>query len=102
MLKAIVNQMKLQEVVDCLQGTCQTLETALDSCEVDHVHRENVMGRLLEEGEIFCCDACGWWCDTDELHNMADRELCNDCHKGDEESMAAEREGGLEDEDEDE
>lgn len=42
-----------------------------------------------EENKTFCatfdqlaflCEGCGWWCSTDELHNM-DRvtEKCDDC-----------------------
>lgn len=29
---------------------------------------------------VFECDCCGWWCDTDEVADVSNDMVCEECH----------------------
>lgn len=31
------------------------------------------------DGLVFECEACGWWCSTDELNDQSPFRRCDDC-----------------------
>ncbi len=70
---------RCQEVVYQLLGTCASIESFLND-------GEDAMDRDLTEAidaEIFCCDECGWWCETCEADEgasaAASNDICQDC-----------------------
>jgi hypothetical protein len=71
----------VQELADQVIGTCS------GACKEAEQQIEELG---VEETKEFCdlafiCDICGWWCSTDELHNIGDDQHCDDC-EGDQES----------------
>lgn len=35
--------------------------------------------QVLEEGEIFLCECCGWWCDQSDMNDVHGEYHCTDC-----------------------
>lgn len=73
---------KQREQVDDLIASCtgqcscnpnDELETIIAGWPVEA--REEARERM--DQNIFYCDGCGWYCDTDERHAG---DLCDDCH----------------------
>ena len=71
---------EIGEIIDYLDGTCQTLDEA-----VQVVLGEDQDSTCLTQHElqhidesIFCCNGCGWW---SEISNMSEEEegCCIDC-----------------------
>lgn len=69
----------VQELIDSLQGTCQSIVDFLpegmddnDLTSEDHDEIDN---------QIFLCNQCGWWCESCEQN---DNGSCNDCEPEDE------------------
>jgi len=61
----------IYDVIRDLIGTASTLtEEQRDAIENDI----DTFDQLL-----FVCDGCSWWCSTDELNNLTDENLCDDC-----------------------
>lgn len=81
---------KLVEIVaGRLEGQCVvSLEQALEEAvvELGLPADATTNKRVLEdiESKVFLCDGCGWYCSTDELHNMTMDDLCDDCTEEDE------------------
>ena len=62
--------MNIQEQIEELQGTCDTLDTEMWSIE-ELQELDNV---------IFQCATCGWWCDIGDQGETDDGEMhCTDC-----------------------
>ncbi len=71
----------IQELVEALQGTCDTLDSKLpegmeweDLTDEDHAYIDQ---------EKFCCEECGWWYENCEM-SQDENAKCLDC-KPDEE-----------------
>lgn len=63
--------MTIQERIEELRGTCDSFDDIDDFSQAE-----------LEEldGEIFCCDTCGWWCEISEAEaNDGGQDICGDC-----------------------
>jgi hypothetical protein len=59
-----------------LIGTCSSMIAVA-------MRRDIVVDDDLEESILlraFQCDACGWWHGVEELNNLTQRELCDQCH----------------------
>lgn len=73
-----------EKVADFLIGSAEhgiyTVKGALEQHDLPAAYADNetfiaALGQLC-----FSCDGCGWWCSTDELHNMDGvTEKCDDC-----------------------
>jgi hypothetical protein len=72
---------RIQEIIEQLNGSCTSLGEA---CEQRGMDQEELTQTELAEldSQIFCCEVCGWWCESgeqseNELHQH--REVCTDC-----------------------
>jgi hypothetical protein len=65
----------MREIAEELQGTCGTLDAAL---EVHGIDIDSVPVKLLQEiDEITIeCPDCGWWCESSEMNEEG---VCKDC-----------------------
>lgn len=83
----ILTPSQLQTVIDDLRGTTGSLEETINEVlgkEIDSI--SDISSQSLEaiDEEIFLCDACGWWCGTDEYSPDPDAEqTCDECLPGD-------------------
>lgn len=73
-----------QTVADFLIGSAEhgvyTLVGALEQHELPAEYADNIKFLTSFDQLCFCCEGCGWWCSTDELHNMDGvTEKCDDC-----------------------
>lgn len=70
----------IHDVIQDLNGTAQDLQTVLDDYGKDEEDLSE-LDRITLDAEIFCCDCCGWWCETDEKNDDQETgiEVCNDC-----------------------
>jgi len=67
------------QVIQSLQGTCDTLYSALEYYEVQHLE-DNLEFLQYLDSQIFLCDDCGWWCEISEESGESDTDLvCYDC-----------------------
>lgn len=71
-----------QVIVDALNGTCNTLQEALD----DHYPDMDEMELTSSDhdiigNQIFRCGTCGWWCEIDEAkeNDGSKEDECQDC-----------------------
>lgn len=57
-----------------------TLVGALIEHELPSGYAEDKIFLATFDQLCFLCEVCGWWCSTDELHNMDGvTEKCDDC-----------------------
>lgn len=57
-----------------------TIVGALEQFELPAEYAENKTFLAALDQLCFLCDNCGWWCSTDELHNMDGvTQKCDDC-----------------------
>ncbi len=73
----MVDNEKISEIAEALQGTCQSLATAL---EYQGLEEHDTPQDMLEEldGLVMLCEVCGWWCEPFEMN---DDNICNDCEE---------------------
>jgi hypothetical protein len=64
---------KISELVEYLQGTCNSFDNGMRVCEIPAAEEEAV-ARAVEE-EIFLCEGCGWW----EEIAFIEGTKCADC-----------------------
>lgn len=64
-------------LVGYLEGSCMTIDEALNTLfGIDFTELSLETLEALD-GEIFCCENCGWWCNVDE---MSEEDIvCNNC-----------------------
>lgn len=67
----------INEIINYLAGTANTVEQALNLFEVPPEERLKVEEKISEE--LFLCESCGWWDTLDELYDDTGEELCPDC-----------------------
>ena len=71
----------LDEIVDELLGSCQSLDDVLDGhfIEIDDLSMKD-LGYI--DDAIFNCDYCGWWCELSEISiDIEDGQVCMDCEE---------------------
>lgn len=73
---------KLMEIIEYLRGTCQSADEVFEKFDTNFDDITLEEARVIDE-HIFCCDACGWWCETSEMsedwEDYADEPVCEDC-----------------------
>lgn len=69
---------RADEIVAHLVGSCQSIESCLDTDE--DVHDAVLIARIGEN--IFNCTACGWWCENEEMSDAEDGPQCIECAEG--------------------
>lgn len=68
---------RLDEIVQSLQGTCQSLEGVLEDGESED---DKELCEHIDQ-EIFLCPACNWWCERGEGHESdLGEDVCDDCY----------------------
>lgn len=73
---------KTQELVDYLQGTCNSFTEGCETCGIveDALSLDD---HNFIDSEIFLCDTCGWWYEIcDQSENGTD---CIDCNSDEDE-----------------
>lgn len=76
-------EFRLQEVVDYLQGSCNTLDSGLELIHPKEKEEGFSDDDLIESdyqfiaNQIFLCDDCGWWC---EIQEQSEEGSCEDCN----------------------
>lgn len=72
----------VQEVIDSLQGSCQSLQECLESYYPDMDENDLTSDdHEAIDNQIFCCDTCNWWCEIGEQDVDGN---CQDCSTADE------------------
>lgn len=77
------NGIDMAEVIDDLLGSCDSLHSVLNSYGFTDDDMTSQNYQRLDE-EIFCCDSCGWWCESCEEHEHNGDRVCDDCNEDDE------------------
>lgn len=77
-----LDKKQITDMAEHLQGTCSTVQESMRLHGIDESYIDEVMERIEEEGCIFLCDVCGWWCEDSERGND---DICEDCSEDDEE-----------------
>ena len=70
---------KIQELIDYLQGTCNSLDDGVQTIFGEDFSSFNLSSENHEQidNEIFLCETCGWWC---EMSESGDEDgNCTDC-----------------------
>lgn len=74
----------LQRIAEDLQGTCQSIDTALEWYELYQDDMDLGDWIVLEE-MVMLCDTCGWWFETGEMEESNTGEMiCRHCKEDEE------------------
>lgn len=65
------------QIIYALNGTCESLGSLLCREEAEDL-RDHMPFLNYLDGEIFCCETCGWWHEISES-SEADDTSCRDC-----------------------
>lgn len=65
----------------CVIDLDQATEEEGDRLNIPVETRQSASYLAAVDSLCFCCDGCGWWCSTEELHNETDQNLCDDCEE---------------------
>lgn len=70
---------QLNDICDELQGTCKSLEEALEAIGLEY---DSLTIAELQEIDncVACCDSCGWWVEAGEVDENG---YCDDCQEQD-------------------
>lgn len=76
---------KLDKIIDYLQGTCNTLDGAVEIIIDGNLDSSDLSMEELEylDDRIFLCECCGWWYEVSEMSEQD--QYCDDCFETDEE-----------------
>lgn len=80
-----VGPVEAAEIVanDLVGNACRapyTIAGTLEAHELPAGYAEDKTFCASFDQLAFLCEGCGWWCNTDELHNMdGSTEKCDDC-----------------------
>lgn len=79
-MKSEISDEQLGRLKDMLEGTCMSLETALDNLEID-ASVDDAEDRLLDGNAIERCCHCDWWFESAVLENDESDSgpSCEDC-----------------------
>ncbi len=74
---------RADEIAYQLLGTCRSIEEFLEDGEDQY---DKVLTDAIDSS-MFCCDVCGWWCETCEANveesTRRNNDVCTDCCPGD-------------------
>lgn len=68
-----MNQSRMQEIVDNLNGTCSSILNVLNEGEEETKELNDYIDQ-----RIFECETCGWWCELSEM-SESEEWSCTDC-----------------------
>lgn len=76
-----IDDNQVQTIISTLQGTCDTLDGAVQEvCGDDFSEDDLTLEQLGEiDQQIFLCVDCGWWCEISEMSDIEDENVCDDC-----------------------
>ncbi len=80
-MKKISNE-EVQEAIDILQGTCDTLDGAIqETTGNDELGEDDLTSEQhnLIDNQIFLCTECNWWCEISEQAEDDNEPICQDC-----------------------
>jgi anaerobic selenocysteine-containing dehydrogenase len=69
------------KVAEHLQGTCGTLQGALDDL-YEGMNEDELTSddHQTIDQEVFQCTTCGWWCEiSDNVDSESGEMICTDC-----------------------
>lgn len=69
---------KAEEIAHDLNGTCQSLTTALEGREWDGLDTNDEFTAVLDS-LVFECEGCSWWFEVSEMCPEHDAWKCEDC-----------------------
>lgn len=78
----MINYQQLQAIIEYLQGTCLTLQDAVETITESEYNEDDLTTEQHDfiANEIFLCDDCGWWCEVSEAAEHEDSDqICEDC-----------------------
>jgi hypothetical protein len=77
-----LTQHQIEELCDYLRGTTNSFDDGMDAIGLPDVSLDELDREVLDEIDqsVFECSVCGWWCDTDELADDEDDNVCLECH----------------------
>lgn len=74
---------EISELIEHLQGTCDTLDGAIQEVLGDDFSSEDLSDENHDQIdlEIFLCADCGWWCEISQESEDSDEteRVCDDC-----------------------
>lgn len=73
---------QMNRLIDFLQGTCRTLEDALQALFGLSEDDLTIVDHHTIDTEIFVCDICEWWfemCEMAEDHKLIYDFVCENC-----------------------
>lgn len=79
-----ISNEQIDELIGMLQGTCDTLDSALRELTNDEFVEDDLSEDNHDKiaNEIFLCEECGWWCETSESNESESGEnICDDCNE---------------------
>lgn len=73
-----VSDADVQNIIDYLQGTCDSLQVA---CSAYGYDEDDLTMEQLEEldNQIFRCASCEWWCDQGQSRDVDGENYCDSC-----------------------
>jgi len=77
-MSKITNE-QVDQIINYTMGTCNPLSEACESIGVDE---DDLTKEQLEHIDcmMFCCEDCGWWCDSGEQNESPNGDnVCDDC-----------------------
>ena len=69
---------KITKVAEAIMGTCQNLDDFIEEEFGEGITASDLDIELLRELDAITmeCQACGWWCEADDLN---EDQVCGDC-----------------------
>ena len=78
-----INDAEMEELIEYLQGSCNTLDDGLEALFNGEVAELSEEGHAILDERIFNCTECGWWCAQEENAAEEGEEwICKDCAEG--------------------
>lgn len=75
-----VHSLVASSIGQCSSNPTDELEKLIESWPT----KAREAAREILDENVFYCDGCGWYCDTDERHVG---DLCDDCHDSREDGL---------------
>lgn len=74
---AKVTQQQVNDVVEYLQGSCNSIDQALEAHGIAEQNGDELIEGIVNHIER--CERCDWWHEISEIHDMGDELVCDDC-----------------------
>lgn len=69
-----------EQIVYDVNGTCESLESHLETANALHLHDHMPFLNYLDD-QIFRCTCCSWWCPVSEMSEQSEEPICTDCEE---------------------